>query len=94
LCDVENSLEALAFVREKIDSLTIYSNNDIIHDFFVNLAKEKEVKNGRIMWPVCIALTNKSPSPGSAVKMIHIFGKQESLRRIDLAIQNLKEVLI
>lgn len=90
----ENSLETLEFVRKKLEYFNEFDNDQLILDFFVNLAKEKEVKNGRIMWPVCVALTNKSPSPGGAVEMVHIFGKQESLRRIDLAIQNLKEVLI
>jgi len=87
----ENSLETLEFVRKKLEYFNEFDNDQLILDFFVNLAKEKEVKNGRIMWPVCVALTNKSPSPGGAVEMVHIFGKQESLRRIDLAIQNLKE---
>lgn len=62
-------------------------------DFFVSLAKEKELKNGRIMWPVRVALTNKSFTPGGAVEIAHILGKEETLRRIEQAIKDLKEAL-
>ena len=78
----ENSLEALIWVR---DALSTFDNfND---DLFINLAQEKEVKNGRIMYPVRVALTFKSFTPGGAVEIAHILGKNESLKRIDLAIK-------
>ena len=57
------------------------------HDLFINLAQEKEVKNGRIMYPVRVALTFKSFTPGGAVEIAHILGKNESLKRINLAIK-------
>lgn len=45
------------------------------------------MKNGRIMYPVRVALTFKSFTPGGAVEIAHILGKNESLKRIDLAIK-------
>ena len=41
------------------------------------------------MEPVRAALTNKRSSAGGAVELIHIFGKEEALQRIQTAIQNL-----
>lgn len=89
----ENSLEALELVQERIVHFNDFDNDEMMTEFFVNLAKEKELKNGRIMWPVRVALTNKSFTPGGAVEIAHILGKEETLRRIDQAIADLKEVL-
>ena len=46
------------------------------------LAEKLELKNGRIMWPVRTALSGKAVTPGGAVELCHILGKEESLRRI------------
>ena len=58
-----------------------------------SLCQEKELKNGRIMWPVRVALTNKSFTPGGAVEIAHILGKEETSRRIDQAIIDLQNVI-
>lgn len=89
----ENSLEALLLVRERIETFSDFDNDDLLSEFFINLAKEKELKNGRIMWPVRVALTNKSFTPGGAVEIAHILGKEETLKRIDQAITDLKTAL-
>ena len=87
----ENSLEALLFVRERIENFNEFDNDEAMSEFFVHLAKEKELKNGRIMWPVRVALTNKSFTPGGAVEIAHILGKEETLRRINQAILDLQK---
>ena len=43
------------------------------------------------MWPVRVALTNKSFTPGGAVEIAHILGKEETLRRINQAILDLQK---
>lgn len=48
----ENSLEALQLVKERMINFDDFDNDEAMTDFFVSLAKEKELKNGRIMWPV------------------------------------------
>lgn len=45
------------------------------------------------MEPVRAALTNKRSSAGGAVELIHIFGKEEALQRIETAIQNINHLL-
>lgn len=86
----ENSLEALQLVKERMVNFDDFDNDEAMTDFFVSLAKEKELKNGRIMWPVRVALTNKSFTPGGAVEIAHILGKEETLRRIEQAIKDLE----
>lgn len=60
---------------------------------FIEIAKENNLKNGRIMWPVRVALTNKQVTPGGAGDIAHILGKEETLKRIDTAILDLTKAL-
>ena len=62
---------------------------DAIHDALIGLAEKLELKNGRIMWPVRTALSGKAVTPGGAVELAHILGKEEALRRIHLGIAQL-----
>ena len=48
-----------------------------------------ELKNGRIMWPVRTALSGKAVTPGGAVEICHILGRDEALRRIRRGIEQL-----
>lgn len=91
----ENSYEALIWVKEVLEKLSDedFRNDDILHDAFINLASEKEVKNGRVMWPARVALTFKAFTPGGAIEIAHILGKAESLKRIDAAISQLEVYL-
>lgn len=87
----ENSLEALHWVKEALEKLDNFNDYDTLHDTFMNVAKEKEVKNGIVMWPVRVALTFKAFTPGGAIDLAKVFGKEETLRRIELAIQGLEQ---
>lgn len=89
----ENSLEALLLVEEKIKDFDCFSNDQKLFEFFASIAKENNLKNGRIMWPVRVALSNKQLTPGGAVELAHILGKDETIKRIHQAIIDLKENL-
>lgn len=86
----ENSLEALKWVKEELETLPDFDDEEKLHDLFINLAKTKEVKNGRVMWPVRVALSFKSFTPGGAIEIARILGKEETMRRIDDAIAKLE----
>ena len=55
----------------------------------IGLAQRLELKNGRIMWPVRTALSGKAVTPGGAVEICHILGRDEALRRIRRGIEQL-----
>ena len=86
----ENSKEALEQVLPVLEDLTDWTY-DAIHDAFIGLAQKLELKNGRIMWPVRTALSGKAVTPGGAVELAHILGKEESIRRIKLGIAQLEK---
>lgn len=87
--NLENSLGALLLVQERLLAFNDFSDDEKMTEFFMNLAKEKELKNGQIMWPVRVALTNKAFTPGGAVEIAHILGKEETMKRIQKAIKDL-----
>jgi len=49
----------------------------------------KGVKNGVVLWPLRIAVSGKAMTPGGAYEIMEILGKDESLRRIEVAIEKL-----
>jgi uncharacterized YigZ family protein len=64
--------------------------HDALHDALINLATEKGYKNGQILYPARIALTGKESTPGGAIEMALLLGKEESKNRINYSISLLK----
>ncbi len=63
---------------------------DAIHDGLVELAAKLEVKNATLMWPVRIAAAGKAGTPGGAVAICRILGREETLKRLELGLEKLK----
>ena len=55
---------------------------ETIHDALIRLAETLGVKNATLMWPLRIAVAGKSVTPGGAVEICHILGREEVLARI------------
>ena len=89
----ENSLEALELSLPAMEAWEDYTDDDGMMHMMMDLAAAHELKNGRIMWPIRVALTNKAFTPGGAVEVAHILGKEETLNRLKTAIEDLKNNL-
>ena len=63
---------------------------DAIHDGLIALAERLEVKNATLMWPVRIAAAGQAVTPGGAVEICAILGREECLRRLSLGLEKLK----
>ena len=81
-----SSLEAALPVLENLADW----NTTSIHDALMALVGELGIKNGQILWPVRTALSGEPTSPGGAMELADILGKEESLRRIRKGIELLK----
>ena len=53
------------------------------------LAEEMEAKNAKVMWPVRIAAAGKAVTPGGAVEICRILGREETVRRLRIALEKL-----
>lgn len=85
----ENSLENLEKALPILENLTDWSL-DVLHDTIMELVKTLEIKNGQMLWPIRTALTGKASTPGGAFEIAEILGKEESLERIKIGIEKLK----
>ena len=72
-------------IRETLEKLPSFTH-DAIHDSLIALAAEKGYKNGQILWTARVALTGKDVTPGGAVEMAELLGKDRSLERIDFSL--------
>ncbi len=62
---------------------------EMIHDSLAGLAEGLGVKNATLMWPVRIAAAGKAVTPGGAVEICHILGREETVRRLKLGLEKL-----
>lgn len=87
----QNSLSSLKEAKAVLEKLTDWTR-DNIHDALFGLAASLQVKNGIVLWPVRVALSGKQFTPGGAVEIAVMLGRDESLSRIDKGIELLKKV--
>lgn len=60
-----------------------------LHEGLMTLAQELGIKNGVLMFPIRVALSGKAFTPGGAIELSNILGREETLRRIDIALEKL-----
>ena len=63
--------------------------DESIHDGLVALAEKLGVKNATLMWPVRIAASGKLVTPGGAVEICRILGRDETLKRLRAGLEKL-----
>ena len=87
-----NAEVSLAMLEKTIPALEAVSDwtMDAVHDTLIDLAASLGVKNATLMWPVRIAVAGKLVTPGGAVELCHILGKEETLRRLRLGLEKLQ----
>lgn len=83
------ALEMLSAALPELKAITEWTK-DSIHDILIALAEKLGVKNATLMWPVRIAVAGMAVTPGGAVEICWILGRDETLRRIETAISKLK----
>lgn len=86
----EIALTSLIEARKTLAALENWSEASI-HDTMMNLVTTLGIKNGQLLFPVRIALTGKQFTPGGAIEIAHILQKEETLRRLDLSIEQLQQ---
>ena len=87
--DAEISLRMLQAAVPALEALPEWTT-EAIHDTLIALAGQLGVKNATLMWPVRIAAAGKLVTPGGAVEICHILGKEETLRRLRAGMDMLK----
>ena len=86
----ESSLEVLKEILPKLEAQEDYSN-DALYQLLVDFVAEKGCKNGYVMWPVRTAVSGKQMTPAGATEIMEVLGKEESIARIQAAIEKLSK---
>jgi glutamyl-tRNA synthetase len=88
----ETSLAVLKEVLPLLKAQEDYSN-DALYAMLSAYVEEKGYKNGYVMWPIRTATSGKQMTPCGATEIMEVIGKEESIARIEKAIDKLSESL-
>ncbi len=83
---LENAKPILNAALPVLEGVTDWSN-DALFTALSALAEPLACKAGAIMWCVRIAVAGQSVTPGGATEIMEVIGKDETLRRLRLAIE-------
>ena len=86
--DRDSSKDVLGRVIPLFEALESWEDESILNTM-VKLAEQLEAKNAKVMWPVRIAAAGKAVTPGGAVEICRILGKEETLRRLRIGLEKL-----
>lgn len=86
--DAALAKQILPAIKTKLASVTGWNNQNLF-DALVALSAELECKKGAVLWIARIALTGLAATPGGASEIAEIIGRDETLKRLDLAIKQL-----
>ena len=87
--DKNSSKDVLEKIVPIFEALPMWDDEHIM-GAMVGLAEAMEAKNAKVMWPVRIAAAGKAVTPGGAVEICRILGKDETLRRLNVALEKLR----
>ena len=79
------ALNAMKGVLEGIEDWT----ETTLHDQLMAAIQETGMKNGQVLWPLRIAISGKASTPGGAIEIAYLLGKEETLRRLNASIAKL-----
>ncbi|MCL2672641.1 MAG: glutamate--tRNA ligase [Clostridiales bacterium] len=83
------ALDVLKRVLPELEALQDWSIAGI-HDLLIGLAQVWGMKNGTLLWPVRIALSGREVTPGGAVEIAYLLGRDEALARLRAGIAKLE----
>ena len=63
---------------------------ETLHEKLLGLAEAQGMKNGTLLWPVRIAMAGTMVTPGGAIEIGTLLGREETLRRMKLGLAKLQ----
>ena len=84
----EVAKHVLEIAIDALDALPAWEEQPI-HDALLGLAEKEGMKNGTMLWPVRIALAGKQVTPGGAIEIAILLGREESMRRLHIGLDKL-----
>jgi len=81
---LETTPEALALATRLLKGVGDWTEENI-HEALITGIKEAGLKNGTVLWPLRIALSGLLSTPGGAIEIAYLLGREETFARLDSA---------
>ncbi len=89
---LENSLESLKASLPILEGIATW-NEESLHSQLLGLVETLGIKNGQMLWPVRTAISGWEVTPGGAIEIADLLGKDETLRRVRIGIERLEKAI-
>ena len=80
--------DVLVAVLPTLNDCTVW-NNDALYEALLTVSEKLGCKSGAVMWCARIAVSGMAVTPGGATEIMAAVGKEESLRRLQIALDKL-----
>ena len=80
--DAAVSRANLEMIRPVLEGIGEWTEQNI-HDTVIGAIAAAGLKNGAVLWPLRIAISGQASTPGGAIEIAWLLGKEETLRRLD-----------
>ncbi|MEG0766286.1 MAG: glutamate--tRNA ligase [Clostridia bacterium] len=77
----EVARDALAWVLPVLEGVTDWTEGTL-HDTLMPAIAAAGRKNGQVLWPLRIAISGLESTPGGAIEIAYLLGREETLRRV------------
>ncbi|MBQ2770366.1 MAG: glutamate--tRNA ligase, partial [Clostridia bacterium] len=84
----EVAKHVLTIAIEALKQLPDWTESSV-HDTLLGLAEKEGLKNGTMLWPVRIAMAGKQVTPGGAIEIALLLGREEALARLEAGLAKL-----
>ena len=79
---------ALTAMKPVLEGVADWSES-CLHDTLMAAIQESGMKNGQVLWPLRITISGKASTPGGAIEIAWLLGREETLRRLDASLKAL-----
>ena len=86
----ESLLPALKLAKNLLGSLEPWTE-EALHQALMAGIAEAGMKNGTVLWPLRVAISGQASTPGGAIEIARLLGKEETLHRLGAAIETLQQ---
>ena len=85
---LDSARAALNAVKPVLEGIGDWTEAEL-HDRVMEAIPGLGMKNGQVLWPMRIAISGQMSTPGGAFEIAYLLGREETLRRLNAAIERL-----
>jgi len=87
--DERIALTALKAMKPVLEGVAPWAE-EALHEKLMAAIGESGMKNGQVLWPLRVAISGQASTPGGAIEIAYLLGREETLSRLDRSIAQLE----